>query len=463
MQKVLAFAFLLLAAPASAQPAIPDTAMGKTLSDYLAAVNSGEAAQIEAFKTAHHFGDPVARLQGFFRQTGGIVLLRVETSTADSIVTLGQEKESDRTLRLTIKETGTADAPKLSVQMEGVPRPAEYAIPRLSQADAIKALDTRADQLLSQARLSGAMLIERKGRIVYRKTWGLADRALETPITMNTKFRLGSDNKMFTSVAVLQLVAAGKISLDGKLGDYLPDYPNKEMAQKVTVRMLLTHSGGTGDFFGPDFDKNRLNLKHNEDYVALFGNRAPVFEPGTKERYSNFGFILLGSIVQHVSGEDYYDYVRRHIFLPAGMNDTGSLPESTAVPNRAPGYMRKDNQWVNNADTLPWRGMAAGGGYSTLGDLLKFAHALESGKLLPKALKEQATDFQTTGKWYGYGFLVDGEGPAHWYGHSGGAPGMNAELKVFSNAGIVIVALANTDPPATTLLADYYANRMPLN
>lgn len=333
----------------------------------------------------------------------------------------------------------------------------------MSQAKVIQGLDSRAAQLVSQDRLSGAMLVARKGQIIYRRTWGLADRASKTPVTLDTKFRLGSDNKMFTAVATLQLVAAGKLKLEGKLADYLPNYPNKDLAQKVTIRMLLTHSGGTGDFFGPEFDKNRLTLKHNEDYVALFGDRAPAFEPGSKERYSNFGFILLGSIVQHVSGEDYYDYVRRHIFLPAEMKNTGSLPENTPVPNRAIGYMLKDGQWVNDADTLPWRGMAAGGGYSTVGDLLKFAQALESGKLLPKALKDQATDFQTTGKWYGYGFAVDGEGLARWYGHGGGAPGMNAELRVFPKAGIVIVTLANLDPPAATLLADYYANRMPLN
>lgn len=463
MRKGFALALLLLAAPASAQPVIPDTAMGKTLSDYLTALNSGDAAQIENFRTTHHFGDPAARLLGFFRQTGGFTLLKIENSDAVSISGLAQEKQSDQIARFTIKETGTADTPKLSIQMEAVSRPAEFAIPRLSQAEVIKALDLRAAQLASQDRLSGAMLIERKGRIIYCKTWGLADRASGKAVTLDTKFRLGSDNKMFTSVAVLQLVAAGKISLDDKIGDYLPDYPNKEAAQKVTIRMLLSHRGGTGDFFGPDFDKNRLNLKHNEDYIALFGNRAPVFEPGTKERYSNFGFIILGSIVQHVSGEDYYDYVRRHVFLPAGMKDTGSLPENTPVPHRAIGYMWKDNQWVNNADTMPYRGMAAGGGYSTVGDLLKFAHALESGKLLPKALKEQATNFQTPTKWYGYGFAVDGEGLSRWYGHGGGAPGMNAELKVFPNAGIVIVALANLDPPAATLLADYYANRMPLN
>jgi CubicO group peptidase (beta-lactamase class C family) len=145
------------------------------------------------------------------------------------------------------------------------------------------------------------------------------------------------------------------------------------------------------------------------------------------------------------------------------MKDTDSLPENLTVPGRATGYMLKDGAWLPNIDTLPYRGTAAGGGYSTVDDLLKFAHALENGTLLPKAMKEQATSAQTKGKWYGFGFGVDGESLAREYGHGGGAPGMNAELRVYPNAGIVIVALANLDPPAATLLADYYANRMPLN
>ncbi|HKQ11538.1 MAG TPA: serine hydrolase domain-containing protein, partial [Rhizomicrobium sp.] len=366
MRKALILALSLLATPVAAQLVIPDSTMGHTLSDYLAAMNSGDTARMDGFKTAHHFGVPTERMQGFFRQTGGIVLLKIESNDDTSIVALGQEKASDRTLRLTIKEIGTADAPKLSVLVEGVPRPAEFAIPRLSGLDAIKGLDDLATRLVAKDRLSGAMLIERKGTLAYEKTWGLADRSAGTPITTRTKFRLGSDNKMFTAVAALQLVASGKLSLEGKVGDYLPNYPNKDVAAKVTIRMLLSHSGGTGDFFGPEFDKNRLTLKHNEDYITLFGDRAPLFEPGTKERYSNYGFILLGSIVQHVSGEDYYAYVRRHIFLPAGMTDTDSLPEDVPVRDRATGYMLKDDTWVPNTDTLPYRGMAAGGGYSTV-------------------------------------------------------------------------------------------------
>ena len=438
--------------------------MGHTLSDYLAAFNSGDAAKIDAFNGAHHFGVTTEDQLRVFRQSGGFVFKKVESSDAVSISALLQEKDSDAILRMTIKEVGTPGDPKLAIQVGDIPRPAEFAIPRLTQAAAIRALDARAAELAAQGKLSGAMLIARKGAIIYSHSWGLADRAKDIPNTLDTKFRLGSDNKMFTAVAVLQLVAAGKVSLDGKIGDYLPDYPNKEVAHTVTVRMLLTHSGGTGDIFGPEFDKNRLKLKTNEDYIALFGPRAPTFKPGTSEAYSNFGFIILGSIVQHVSGEDYYDYVRNHIFRPAGMTNTDSLPEDVAVPGRAVAYTFKDGKWVDAADTLPFRGTAAGGGYSTAHDLLKFAEALESGKLLPPALKDEATHFETKGKWYGFGFAIYGEsGPEHWYGHGGGAPGMSADLRVFPESDTVIVTLANVDPPVANRLAEFYLNRMPLD
>ena len=297
----------------------------------------------------------------YFHQSGGFLLPKVEKSDAASVTALVQEKDSDVILRLTFRESGTVTAPKLSVQLAEIPRTPEFAIPRLSQAKAIKALDAHAGALAAHGKLSGAMLIARKGKIIYSHSWGLADRAAGIPNTLDTKFRLGSDNKMFTAVAVLQLVAAGKVSLDGTVGDYLPDYPNKDVARMVTVRMLLTHSGGTGDIFGPEFVKNRQKLKNNEDYIALFGKREPLFKPGTQEAYSNFGFIILGSIVRHVSGEDYYDYVRDHIFRPAGMTNTGSLQEDAAVPGRALAYTFEDGKWVNAAATLPLRGVAAGG------------------------------------------------------------------------------------------------------
>jgi CubicO group peptidase (beta-lactamase class C family) len=144
------------------------------------------------------------------------------------------------------------------------------------------------------------------------------------------------------------------------------------------------------------------------------------------------------------------------------MTSTGSLPESTDVPNRAVGYMRASpagGAWMPNTDTLPWRGTAAGGGYSTVGDLLRFAQALRAGRLISKATLAEAT--RPHQQQYGYGFGVQGEGRLRSYGHGGGAPGMNGELRVFPKLGYVVVSLSNLDPPAASELLEFFTLRMP--
>src|SRR4029079_2195034 len=136
------------------------------------------------------------------------------------------------------------------------------------------------------------------------------DREKKTPNTLKTRFRLGSMEKMFPAVATLQLVQNGKPDLNVSFGNQLTEYPNKGVASKVTIEQMLSHTGGTGDIFGPEFDKNRLELKTLLDYVKLYGNRGPEFQPGSQWKYSNYGFLLLGVIVEKVSGQSYYDYVR---------------------------------------------------------------------------------------------------------------------------------------------------------
>jgi CubicO group peptidase (beta-lactamase class C family) len=266
-------------------------------------------------------------------------------------------------------------------------------------------------------------------------------------------------NKMFTAIATLQLVEAGKIALEDPIGKHLTGYPNADVASKVTVRHLLTHTGGTGDIFGPDFTKNRLTLREHTDYVALYGSRAPVHEPGAEHRYSNYGFVLLGAIIEKASGVSYYDYVRTKVFKPAGMTSTDSLPESESVALRSTGYMRRSGAWTANTDTLPWRGTSAGGGYSTVGDLFRFAQALESGTLISKKMLAEATRPQA--QQYGYGFGIQGEGALRRYGHNGGAPGMNGDLRIYPELGYVLVGLSNFDPPAAGRLVEFFALRMP--
>ncbi|WP_165915788.1 serine hydrolase domain-containing protein [Aminobacter aminovorans] len=325
--------------------------------------------------------------------------------------------------------------------------------------EALAALVKRQDEAAVADSFSGALLVAKDGKVVLEKAWGLANRERKLPVTADTSFRIGSMNKMFTAVAILRLVEAGKLGLDDPIGQHLAAYPNKEMAGKVTVRQLLTHTGGTGDIFGPEFDRNRLKLKTIADYIALYGARAPLFAPGTTQLYSNYGFILLGALVEKVGGMSYDDYVEKNVFEPSGMTSTGSLPESETVPGLAIGYLNEGGRLVPNTATLPWRGTSAGGGYSTVGDLWRFVDALQAGRLISKKMLDQATSTQV--QTFGLGFAVVGEGNWKGFGHNGGAPGMSGDLHVFPKLGYVLVSLSNLDPPASTRPLEFIEARLP--
>jgi CubicO group peptidase (beta-lactamase class C family) len=350
------------------------------------------------------------------------------------------------------------------VELPATPKPSSavnLVLHRLPQAQALAALADHAAERARAGEFAGAVLVARHGKVLLNDAWGRADRKAGVANTPATRFRIGSMNKMFTAVATLQLVEAHKLALDDPIGKHLPDYPNKEVAAKVTVRHLLTHTGGTGDIFGPEFDQHRLQLREHRDYLKLYGRRGLTQEPGARFEYSNYGFVLLGALIEHVTGGSYDDYVGDHVFRRPGMRSTGALPESVVVPDRAVGYLRSSpgSDWVPNTDTLPWRGTAAGGGYSTVGDLLRFAQALDSGKLISEATLAEAT--RPHQQQYGYGFGVQGQGSLRSYGHGGGAPGMNGELRIFPQLGYVVVSLSNLDPPAASELVEFFTLRMP--
>jgi CubicO group peptidase (beta-lactamase class C family) len=210
-----------------------------------------------------------------------------------------------------------------------------------------------------------------------------------------------------------------------------------------------------------------LELRTLQDYVKLYGERGLAFDPGSRWEYSNYGFLLLGLVVEKASGQNYYDYVREHIFKPAGMNSTDSLPEEQTVTDRSVGYTRMNGAGESsNVDTLPYRGTSAGGGYSTVTDLLAFANALASDKLLDA----KHVDLLTAGKVempgggskyaYGFGDEISADG-VHCFGHGGGAPGMNGDLKICPQSGYVVAVLANLDPQAAGHASDFITARLP--
>jgi D-alanyl-D-alanine carboxypeptidase len=409
----------------------------------------------------------------FFQRTRGLDLRALEKATATTLTGLVQERGSDQCGRFLLEVEPDEPNRIVRLPINAIPRPADFPVPRLGEAEVIAALRAEVEKGAAADRFAGAVLLgrlengEKPGKVLFSGAYGLADREKNVANKLDTRFRIGSMNKMFTAVSVLQLVQAGKIKLTDPLGKYITDYPNQDVAAKVTIHHLLTHTGGTGDIFGPEFNAHRLELRTLNDYVALYGKRAPAFEPGSRWVYSNYGMLLAGVVVERVSGQSYYDYVAEHVYKPAGMTLTGSEPESEAVRYRSIGYMRPQGgggAWTPNTDTLPYRGTSAGGGYSTVGDLMKFADALMGHKLL----NAEYTQLLITGKVdsggggrYAYGFedgRKDGVGAV---GHGGGAPGMNGDLRIYPQSGYVVAVLANLDPPAAQQISAFLDLRLP--
>ena len=348
---------------------------------WLEEFNAGDKAKFQAF-LEKNYPDQAKRVDGlidFRTMTGGFDFKKAEKAGETTFVGIVKERDSDTFARfeIEVEAAGPHRITKLDLNM--IPAPAEFAIPRMSEEQALAALRTEIDRRVAADNFSGTVMVTKNGKTIFSGAYGLADRQKKIKNDLDTQFHIGSMNKMFTAVSTLQLVQAGKLKLTGTVGEYLPDYPNKDLASKVTIHHLMTHTGGTGDFFGPEFDKHRLELRTLQDYVKLYGQRGLEFEPGSKWDYSNYGFLLLGVIVQKVSGQDYYDYVRQHVYGPAGMTSTDSRPEDQTVAKRSVGYMKPGpgESWRPNTDTLPYRGTSAGGGYSTVEDLQRFADAIK--------------------------------------------------------------------------------------
>ena len=469
----LCVALLLGSACTSARQTEPDADRRqpsiRQFTAWLDAFNSGDRDRYEEF-LRDNFPSLLASLDeemGFREFTGGFDLQKLEHVTATQVTGLVQERASDQFARFELQVEATKPHIILSLNLAAIPRPQEFAIERLTEGEAIAGVEALVEAEAAADRFSGAVLVAKDGEVLFSDAYGLADREREIVNTLQTRFRIGSMNKMVTAVAILQLVEAGTIELDAPLGEYLPDYPNERLADLVTIHHLLTHTGGTGDIFGPDFDVHREELRTLGDYVELYGTRGFEFRPGNRWAYSNYGFILLGVVIDRVTGQTYYDYVQEHVYEPAGMTSSGSVPEDEAVPDRSVGYMKTPGttEWVPNADTLPYRGTSAGGGYSTVEDLARFADALMNHELLSAESTELLmTRKVESGPGTGYAYGVDDrrdEDGNGWVGHGGGAPGMNGDLRIYPRSGYVVVVLANLDPPAAQRISNYLDARLP--
>lgn len=296
----------------------------------------------------------------------------------------------------------------------------------------------------------GSVLVAENGKILLDKGYGFANLEWQVPNTPTTKFRLGSITKQFTAASILLLEERGKLKVEDPVKKYMPDTP--AAWDKVTIFHLLTHTSGIPSFTSfPDYESKQTQTMTPQQLVDWFRDKPLEFEPGTKWNYSNSGYVLLGYLIEKISGQSYADFVQQNIFTPLGMKDSGYDSNSALIEHRAAGYSPgKDGPqnagFVNM--TVP---LSAGGLYSTTEDLLRWEEGLFGGKVLkPESLAKMTTPFKED---YAFGLGVSTRNGHKMIAHNGGIQGFNTSLIYYPEDKLVVAVLANLNGPFADQLA----------
>ena len=311
------------------------------------------------------------------------------------------------------------------------------------------------DERAKSGAFSGVVLVAKNGTPIYSAAYGLADREANLPNRIGTPFNLGSMNKMWTAIAIAQLVEQGKVDLDATVGKYVPDMPNHDIRDQVKVRHLLSHTSGMGSYMRKGFLRNKTFVTKMSDYIPFYADEPLSFTPGERMQYSNSGFALLGLIVERVSGQPFYDYMQKNVLDKAGMKRAAYIDRRSHPKDLAIGYTKPDDggALMPNWDLIEQHSGPAGGAYANAADLVAFSRALWSGKLVKQDLVRQFTTGQVAmgpQMQYAFGFGTGAIGKWRQVGHNGGIAGANAEFMMFPDQGIDVVVLANMDGPAAT-------------
>lgn len=351
-------------------------------------------------------------------------------------------------LMLTLSDS---DPPR--IERFGVrPLPPEVrAVPRAQLSATIAA---RVQAEAEAGRFAGAVIVAQGEERIHAQAIGLADRRSARAMTLDTPINLGSINKMFTAIAIAQLQATGKLDWQDPVGRHLPELPNATIREQVTIHQLLTHTSGVGSYWNEAYAARKDQLRTHQDFLATFIHEPLRFEPGKGLEYSNGGPVILGLIIEAVSGLDYDTYLRTHVYGPAGMTHSDHYRRDDTSAGVARGYLKgADGQWQDNESDLGLRGSAAGGGYASANDLLAFSRALSAERLLPRAQLETLWTAHTQPGPIGYGYLFSvGNTAGHrWVGHDGGAPGISAEFLHYPDDELAIIVLANQDNAAAAM------------
>ena len=446
---------------------LPEGQAGVRIKSLLEVVNSGSVDRIKRFISEECAGnfqeeipleDHISTLLGFLRDTGGVDFHSVRTYTPERpevTVVIVKDRFLGSWWGLSIR---FGEAPKLLVNGLGIGParpPAGIVGPPLTEKEAVGEIRALLAKVKEKDWYSGTVLVAKGSNILLTDFAGEASKAFHVPNNIDTKFNLGSMNKMFTSVAVARLVESGKLSFDDPIGKWVDEsWLPKDVTGKITVRHLITHTSGLGSYFNEAYQKSsRALFRKLDDYKPLIKDDKPAFTPGERFQYSNTGMFLLGVIIEKVTGEDYFEHIRKAVYAPAGMTDSDSYEMDYPVENLAVGYspdLKSPYKWQNNLYKHVLKGGPAGGGFSTVKDLHRFALALLSDKLISRRMRDLMwTDFK--GSNYGYGFTAVQSPGGKAVGHSGGFDGINSQLDIYVDSGYIVAAMCNYDNGASPL------------
>ena len=429
----------------------------------IAAINSNEQIDRDSFVTAN-LADNVsssdraattALLNDLRRDSGGLDLVNIAIGGRGRSITV-KPRQYPRLALLHISPSRTQPDklgviellkswnPKSDdVRWPDKPLPNDRAI--------VRTIEQNLETLADAGAFSGVVLIGKRDSVLFERGYGWANLEDSIPNSPASRITIASIGKMFTATAIGQLIAAGKLRFDDTLGKVLPEYPNADRARSITVRQLLGHTAGLGEQFSA--------------MSPAVANRPLLFPPGTGWSYSNEGYVVLGAIISKVSGQSYDDYLREHIFGPAGMTHTGNFSADDIVPHRAVGYRHRADDPLGvrppyGNRTFTGKGGAAGGAYTTARDLWLFSRALIAGRLVPPAIRDTLWTGRSPLPWdqnqkYGYGVIAQSYGDRTVVGHGGGGSGtgIDNEIRFFSDGSYTVIVLANIDPPAASDLA----------
>ncbi len=446
------FALNILASISSAQtPAVTRAR------EVVELINKGDRTAVRKY-VSESFSDtmrglPLERHLTFFLtehdQSRGLDVHSVQDSQPTEATLLVKNKLTGQWQAIAVTVEPTAPH-KVAGIGRRAPRPPASEAKKLTDQEIAREVEDLAKKLSAADVFSGSVLLARNGEVIYKGAFGTANKDFGSPNRIDTKFNLGSMNKMFTAVAIAQLVERGKVSFDDPLSKFVADFPNAEAAKKVQIKHLLSHTAGLGGYFSPRYDAmSRARLRTVDDMMALAGEdeKELRFEPGSRWAYSNTGMLVLGKVIEAASGQSYFDFVRENIYNPAGMSNTGCFELDRVNQNLAVGYEKQFTdsgyEWANNVFSHVMRGGPQGGCFSTAEDLLRFDQALRQGKLIKpdmvKTLTSAKPELNSTG--YGYGFIIDGAGQI--VGHGGGFTGISSNLDMYLGSGWTAVVLSN--------------------